>query len=100
MSTQEIYEELSGVWGKDCSKHTTIKTWARKFRRTRTNTYREPGSGRQKSATTHKTVDAVYDMVMCAQRVTLVQIVDALGLSYSTVNTSLQIEFKGIKCVA
>ena len=46
MSTQEIYEELSGVWGKDCSKHTTIKTWARKFRRTRTNTCREPGSGR------------------------------------------------------
>ena len=100
MSTQEIYEELSGVWGKDCSKHTTIKTWARKFRRTRTNTCREQGSGRQKSATTHKTVDAVYDMVMCAQRVTLVQIVDALGLSYSTVNTNLQIELKVIKCVA
>ena len=91
MGTQEIYEELTGVWGKDCPKHTTIITWLREFRRTRTNTYREPGSGRQKSATTHKTVDAVYDMVMCAQRVTLVQIVDALGLSYSTVNTSLQI---------
>ena len=58
------------------------------------------GSGRPKSATTHKTVDAAYDMVMCAQRVTLVQIVDALGLSYSTVNTSLQIAFKVIKCVA
>ena len=100
MSTQEIYEELSGVWGKDCSKHTTIKTWTRKFRRTRTNTCREPQSGRQKSATTHRTVDAVYDMVIYAHRVTLVQIVDALGLSYSTVNTSLQIELKVIKCVA
>ena len=86
--------------GEGLPKHTTIKTWARKFRRTRTNTCREPGSGRQKSATTHKTVDAVYDMVMCAQRVTLVQIVDALGLSYITVNTSLQIELKVIKCVA
>ena len=59
MSAKDIYEELGGVLGKDCPKHTTIKTWARKFRRTRTNTYREQGSGRPKSATTHKTVDAV-----------------------------------------
>ena len=100
MSAQEIYEEQGGVWGKECSKHTTIKTWARKFRRTRTNTYREQGSGRQKSATTHKNVDAVYDMVMSARRATLVQIVDALGLSYGTVNRSLQIELKVIKCAA
>ena len=91
MSAKDIYEELGGVWGKDCSKHTTIKTWARKFRRTRTNTCREPGSGRQKSATTHKNVNSVYDMVMSARRVTLAQIVDALGLSYGTLNTSLQI---------
>ena len=91
MSAKEIYEELGGVWGKDCPKYTTIKTWAREFRRTRTNTYREPGSGHQKSATTHKNVDAVYDMVMSAQRATVVQIVDALGLSYVTVNRSLQI---------
>ena len=91
MSAKDIYEELGGVWGKDCPKHTTIKTWTRKFRRIRTNTCGEPGSGHQKSATTHKNVDAVYDMVMSARRATLVQIVDALGLSYSTVNTSLQI---------
>ena len=43
-----MYEELGGVWGKDCPKHKTIKTWRREFRRTRTNTYREPGSDRQK----------------------------------------------------
>ena len=67
MSTHEIYEELSGAWGKDCPKHTTNKTWARKFRRTRTITCREPGSGRQKSATTHKNVDAAYDMMMSAR---------------------------------
>ena len=49
-----------------------------------------------KSVTTHKNVDAVYDMVMSARRVTHLQIVDTLGLSYGTVNTSLQIELKGI----
>ena len=100
MSAQEIYEELGGVLGKDCPKYKTIKTWAREFRHTRTNTCREPGSGRQKSATTHKNVVAAYDMVRTAQRVTLVQIVDALGLSYSTINTSLQIELNVRKCVA
>ena len=100
MSTQEIYEELTGVWGKDYPKYTTIKTWARKFRRTRTNSCREPGSGRQKSATTHKNVDAVHDMVMSVRRVTLLQIVDTLDLSYGIVNTSLQIELKVAKCAA
>ena len=28
MSAQEIYEEPDGVWGKDCLKYKTIKTWA------------------------------------------------------------------------
>ena len=42
MSAQEIHEQLGGVWGKDCPKHKTINTWRRDFRRTRTNTYREP----------------------------------------------------------
>ena len=51
-----------------------------------------------KSATTHQNVDAVYAMVMGALRVTLVQMVDTLGLRYGTVNTSLQIELKVIKC--
>ena len=84
MSAKDIYEELGGVWGNDCPKHTTIKTWAGKFRRISTNICREPGSGRQKSATTHRNVVVAYDMVMSARRVTLVQIVDALGLNYST----------------
>ena len=48
MSAKEIYDELGGVWGKDCPKYKTIKTWAREFRRTSTNTCREPGSGHQK----------------------------------------------------
>ena len=47
MSAKEIYEELGGVWGEDCPKYKTTKTWAREFRRTRTNTCRELGSGRQ-----------------------------------------------------
>ena len=42
------------MW-EDCPKHTTIKTWAREFRRTRTNTCREPGSGRQKVLPPSKT---------------------------------------------
>ena len=42
-----------------------------------------------KSATTHKNIDTDYDMVISARRVTLVQIVDTLGLSYDTVNASL-----------
>ena len=42
-----------------------------------------------KSATTHKNIDTDYDMVISARRVFLVQIVDTLGLSYGTVNTSL-----------
>ena len=100
MSAKDIYEELGGVWGKDCPKHTTIKTWARKFRRTRTNTCREPGSGGQKVLPSHKNVDAAYDMVTSAQQLTLVQIVDVLGLSYGTVNRSLQIGLKVIKCAA
>ena len=100
MSAQEIYEELGGAWGKDCPKYKTIKTWVWDFRRTRTKTCREQGSGRQKSATTHENIDAVYDMVMSARRVTLVQIVDTLGLSFGTVNTSLQTELKVIKCAA
>ena len=48
MNAQEIYEEMGGVWGKDCPKYKTIKTWPREFRRTRTNTCREPGSRRLK----------------------------------------------------
>ena len=52
-----------------------------------------------KSATTRKNFDVVYDMVMSARRVTFVQIADALGLSYRTVNTSLQIELK-VMCAA
>ena len=102
MGTQEIYEELTGVWGKDYPKYTTIKTWARKFRRTRTNTCKEPGSPVRspKIVTTRKNVDAAYDMVMSARRVTLLQIVDTLGLSYGTANTSLQIELNVIKCAA
>ena len=82
MSAQEIHEEeLGGVWGKDGPKYKTIKTWVWDFRRsTRTKTCREQGSGRQKSATTHENIDAVYDMVMSARRGTLVQIVDTLGL--------------------
>ena len=46
-------------------------------------------SSRQKIVTTHKNVDAVYDIVMSARRVTIVQIVDALGLGYGIVNMSM-----------
>ena len=53
-----------------------------------------------KSATTRKNFDVVYDMVMSARRVTLVQVVDVLGLSYGTVKRSLYIELKVIKCAA
>ena len=74
------YEELGGVWGKNCPKHTTINTWL--------GSSDAPGpilveneSGRQKSSTNHNNVVAAYDMVMSAPRVTLVQIVDALGCS-------------------
>ena len=42
----------------------------------------------------------VYDMMMGARRVTLVQVVDVLGLSYGTVKRSLYIELKVIKRVA
>ena len=66
MSAKEIYEELDGVWGEDCPKYKTIKTWTRELRRTRTNTCRELGVRSLKSVTTHKNVDAVYDMVMRA----------------------------------
>ena len=99
MSTHEIYEELSGAWGKDCPKYTTIKTWARVFRRTRTNTCRQPGQV-VKNATTNKNIDAVHDMVMSVRRVTLLQIVDTLGLSYGTVNRSLYIELEVTKSAA
>ena len=53
-----------------------------------------------KKCTTNKNIDAVYDMVMSARRVTLVQVVDILGLRYGTVNRSLYIELKVIKCAA
>ena len=45
-------------------------------------------------------LDAVYDMVMSVRRVTLLQIVYSLGLSYGTVNRSLHIELKVAKCAA
>ena len=59
MSAKEIYDEVGGVWRKDCPKYKTIKTWVRGFGRISTNTCREPGSGHPKSVITNKNVDAV-----------------------------------------
>ena len=64
MTAQEIYEELGSVWGTDFLKYKTIITWARKFGRTRINTFRKPSqvkSGRQKVLPPTKNVDAIYD---------------------------------------
>ena len=96
MSAKEIYDELGGVWGKDCPKYKTIITWVRGCGRISTNTCREPGVRSPKSVTTNKNVDAVYGMVMRAGCVTRIQIVDTLGLRYVTFNRSLQIELKVI----
>ena len=100
MSAQEIYEEPDGVWGKDCLKYKTIKTWALRSSDAPGPTLVENRGQVAKNCYHPQNLDAVYDMVMSVRRVTLVQIVDALRLSYGTVNTSLQIELKLIKCAA
>ena len=53
-----------------------------------------------KTVATNENIDAVYDMVMSVRRVTLLQIVDTLGLSYGTVNRSLYIELEVTKSAA
>ena len=99
MSTHEIYEELGGVWGR-----TGLNTQQLKLGLGSSDapgpTLVENRGQVAKKCYHPKNVDAVYDMVMNARRATLVQIVDALGLSYGTVNRSLQIELKVIKCAA
>ena len=101
MRTQEIYEELSGVWWKDCPQ-CTIKIWAREFRYSRTNTCIEPGSGRQKKKCNHQ-----REHRRCSQHGDDCPTSDSSTdsghirpYSYGTVNRSLHIKLKVTKCAA
>ena len=93
MSTQEIYEELTGVWGKDYPKYTT-KVGLESSDAPGPTLVENRDQVAKKCDHPQKIRHCLRDGDECPTSDSCTE----LGLSYATVNTSLQIELKVIMC--
>jgi transposase len=81
LKPKEIYSKFIKVYGHSSPPFSTLKKWAAKFKRGRTNLEDDPREGRPKSATTPEIIEQVHDMVLDDRRMKVHEIAETIGIS-------------------
>ena len=82
---KHLNNELDEVHGTSAPVFATVYNWVNEFKRGRTSTKDEHRSGRPVEVTTLEMIDRIHDMVLSDRRIKVREIVEATGISQSTV---------------
>ena len=85
LTPKDIKTELDEVHGTSAPVFATVYNWVNEFKRGRPSTKDEHCSGRPVEVTTPKMIDRIHNMVLSDQRIKVREIVEATGMSQSTV---------------
>ena len=86
---KEIHGELADVYGSSAPSYAEVKFWVGEFKRSRTSLEDEAWSGRPLDATDEEKCKKVWDLVYSDRWIQVEEIVQALGISHSSVSTIL-----------
>ena len=86
---QEIYWELTNVYGSSAPSYAQAKFWVGEFKRSRTSLEDETKSGRPSDATDEEMCSKVRDLVYSDRRIKVEEITYALHISHGSVSTTL-----------
>ena len=78
LTTKEIHTDMVSTLGVDTPALSTVK-WAAEFKRGRESL--GPRSGHPSTATTHKNIDRIYQMVMNDRRLTISHFAKVISIS-------------------
>ena len=86
---QEIYCELTNVYGSSAPSYAQVKFWVGEFKRGRTSLEDETRSGRPSDATDEEMCNKVRDLVISDRRIKVEEIENALLISHGSFSTIL-----------
>ena len=86
---QEIYCELTNVYGSSAPSYAQVKFWVGEFKRSRTSLEEETRSGRLSDATDEEMCNKVRDLVYSDRRIKVEETANALHISHGSVSTTL-----------
>ena len=86
---QEIYCELTNVYGSSAPLYAQVKFWVGEFKRSRTSLEDKTRSGRPSDATDEEMCNKVPDLVYSDRRIKVEEIANALHISHGSVSTTL-----------
>jgi transposase len=81
LTPKEIHSKSIKVYGDSSPSFSTIKKWAAKFKRGRTNLEDDLCERRPKSATTPEIIAQVHDMVLDDWQMKVREIAETIGIS-------------------
>ena len=88
-TSQEIYCELTNVYGSSAPSYAQVKFWVGEFKRCRTSLEDETRSGRPSDAIDEEMCNKVRDLVYSDRRIKVEEIANALHISHGSVSTTL-----------
>ena len=85
---QEIYCELTKVYGSSAPSYAQVKFWVGEFKRSRTSLEDKTRSGRLSDAADEEMCNKVRDLVYSDRRIKVEEIANALHISHGNVSTT------------
>ena len=86
---QEIYCELTNVYGSSAPLYAQVKFWVGEFKRSRTSLEDETRSGRPSDATDEEMCNKVLDLMYSDRQIKVEETANALHISHGSVSTTL-----------
>ena len=87
--SQEIYCELTNVYGSSAPSYAQVKFWVGEFKRGRTSLEDETRSGRPSDATDEEMCNKVPDLMYSDRLIKVEEMANALHISHGSVSTTL-----------
>ena len=81
LTTKEIHADMVSTLGDDAPALSTVKKWAAEFKRGRESLENDLRSGRSSTATTHKNIDCIHQMVMNDRQLTISHLANVISIS-------------------
>ncbi|PNF27477.1 hypothetical protein B7P43_G08983 [Cryptotermes secundus] len=85
-TTADTHQMLKEAFGENSVGQTQTYDWCKRFKNGRTSTVDDDRSGRPSTDTTSENVAKVRDLIVQDRRLTIQDLCNTLGLSYSTFN--------------